>query len=95
VELFLERAHWVSQVWLDDQFIGTQDSLCIPHGYDLGTALTPGKHRLTLCIDNTLKFDLGTFDSAYYEGTQTNWNGVIGKIEFTASPAVSITDIQV
>ena len=39
--LFLERVRWVTHVWLDDQFIGTQDSLIAPHVYDFGTGVTP------------------------------------------------------
>jgi hypothetical protein len=95
VTLRLERVHWVSRVWVDDHFIGTQDSLCTPQVYNLGSGLTAGKHRLTLCIDNTRKIDLGLFASINYEGTQTNWNGVVGKMELTASPPVSIADVQV
>jgi beta-galactosidase/beta-glucuronidase len=29
--LFLERAHWESRLWIDDQEIGMQDSLSVPH----------------------------------------------------------------
>ncbi len=95
VTLFLERAHWVTRVWLDSNALGTQDSLIAPHVYDLGTALAPGKHRLTICVDNTKKIDLGRFVSINYEGTQTNWNGLIGRLELRAEDPVSIADVQV
>ena len=64
VTLFLERCRWVTTVWLDDKRIGTQDSLIAPHVYDFGTGVAPGKHRLTICVDNTVKLDLGHFVSA-------------------------------
>ena len=95
VSLFLERVHWETRVWLDDRYIGARDTLIAPHVYDLGTNLKPGPHRLTICVDNTLKFNLGEFVSILYEGTQTNWNGIIGKLELRADDPVSIADVQV
>jgi beta-galactosidase/beta-glucuronidase len=95
VELFLERCRWVTTVWLDDKLIGTQDSLVTPHVYDLGTDLKPGKHRLTICVDNSLKLELGRFVSALRGGTWGNMNGITGRIELTATPPVWIADVQV
>ena len=95
VNLFLERTHWGTTVWVDEHRAGTQDSLVSPHFYDLGTGLEPGKHRLTICVDNTLKIDLGAFASINYSGTQTNWNGLVGKLELRAKDLVSIEDVQV
>jgi hypothetical protein len=94
VFLFLERSHWDTRVWVDSRYIGTEDSLIAPHVYDLGT-LAPGKHRLTISVDNTKKIDLGRFVSINYEGTQTNWNGLIGKLELRAKDPVSIADVEV
>jgi len=95
VSLFLERTHWDTTVWIDDKLVGTQDSLISPHVYDLGTNVAPGKHRLTICVDNTRKIDLGRFVSINYSGTQTNWNGLIGKLELRAKDPVSVADVQV
>ena len=94
VQLLLERVHWETRVWLDGREIGVQDSLIAPHLHDLGD-VAPGKHTLTICVDNSLKFNLGGFVSILYEGTQTNWNGIVGKIELRAVDAVSIEDVQV
>ena len=95
VELLLERVHWETRVWLDGREVDRQDSLIAPHVHDLGMGITPGKHSLTICVDNSLKFDLGGFVSIFYEGTQTNWNGIVGKIELRAVDPVSIEDVQV
>jgi len=95
VSLFLERCRWVTRAWLDDKFIGTQDSLIAPHGYDFGAGVTPGKHRLTLCVDNTVKLDLGPFVSALFGGTPGNMNGVIGRLELHATPPVWLDEVQV
>ena len=95
VTLFLERCRWVTTVWLDDQCIGSQDSLIAPHVFDFGTAVSPGKHRLTICVDNTVKINLGEFVSALFGGTWGNMNGIVGKIELVATPSVWIDDVQV
>jgi len=95
ITLFLERNHWVTHVWLDGKDFGTKDNLISPQIYDLGINITPGKHRLTICVDNTLKFNLGRFVSINYEGTQTNWNGIVGKIELTAVDPVSLSKVEV
>lgn len=76
LSLFLERAHWVTEAWVDDQPLGTRDSLCVPHVYDMGTALAPGRHLLTVRVDNRLKYDLGTHPHSVSEETQTDWNGL-------------------
>jgi len=95
VKLLLERNHWVTQVWLDGCDLGTRDSLITPHEYELGQTLTPGKHRLTIRADNTLKYDLGRFVHINYDGTQTNWCGIVGKLELSAADLVSIDDLQI
>src|SRR5208283_204805 len=95
VELVLERVHWETRAWLDGREIGTQDSLIAPHVHDLGIGITPGKHSLTIRVDNTPQFDLGGFVSILYEGTQTNWNGIVGKLELRATAPVWIEELQV
>ena len=95
ISLFLERTHWDTTVWVDDKLVGTQDSLIAPHVYDLGTNLAAGRHRLTICVDNTRKIDLGRFVSINYAGTQTNWNGLIGRLELRAKDPVSVADVEV
>lgn len=95
ISLFLERTHWETSVWWDGRQVGTQNSLIAPHVYDLGTGVLPGKHQLTICVDNTLKINLGPFPSILYEGTQTDWNGLIGRLELRADDPVAIDDVQV
>jgi len=94
IVLFLERAHWETKVWIDGKKIGTQNSLSTPHEYDLGK-LAPGKHLLAICVDNTVKIDIGIDSHSISDQTQTNWNGIIGKIELRATDPIWIEDIQV
>lgn len=80
VILFLERPHWQTQVWLDDQWIGSADSLSTPHVYELGPGLTAGRHRLTIRIDNRLHIDVGINAHSVSDHTQSNWNGIVGDL---------------
>ena len=95
VSLFLERAHGETRVWLDGRQQGTQNSVIAPQVFDLGVGLSPGKHRLTICTDNTRRLNLGPICSIRDEGTQTNWNGLLGKIELRAANTLGIEDVQV
>ena len=102
VELFLERAMWETKVWLDDLYVGSEDSLCVPHRFDLSDFITPGKHRLTIRIDNRLKINVGhnmnlrnqgwsrMWAMSLTEESQTNWNGVIGRLGINVSDPVRI-----
>ena len=98
--LFLERPRWETTVWLDDQKIGTNNSLVAPHEYELGLAV-PGKHRLTVRIDNRQvvrdpRNDGHGVDShAISDALGSTWNGIVGRIELTATSPVWIDDAQV
>ena len=72
-----------------------QNSLIAPQVFDLGVGLTPGKHRLAICTDNTRRLNLGPICSIRDEGTQTNWNGLLGKIELRRANTLAIEDVQV
>ena len=95
VELFIERSHWETTVWVDDQRTGVRNSLGTPHVYDLSKALTPGSHTLTVRIDNRIKdFNVGINSHSITDHTQTNWNGMIGDLFIAARPALHIGDVQ-
>lgn len=92
--LFLERCHWKTQLWVDDHFIASCDSLAVPHKYDLTNYLNPGLHTLTLHVDNRLAVDVGVNAHSVTDHTQTNWNGVIGQIHLQALDKVFIDTIK-
>lgn len=95
VVLFLERPHWETRVWVDDRLVGTNLSLGTPHEYDLGTSLSAGRHRLTICVDNRMVLDVGRDSHSVSDHTQGNWNGIVGTIELRATPPVWIEDLQI
>lgn len=93
--LFLERVHWESKLWIDNKGIGMRNSLSTPQVYDLSGILTPGRHTLTLRIDNRIKrINPGRDSHSITDQTQGNWNGVVGKIMLIATPEVWIQQIQ-
>lgn len=96
IELFLERPHWQTEVFIDQQRVGNNDSLSTPHRFDLTQFATPGKHTLTIAIDNSLSsIDVGHNAHSVSEHTQSAWHGVIGKIELRALPNIAVDRIAV
>ena len=95
ISLFLERPHWQTEVWVDGKPYGTQNSLATPHTYDLSTLLAPGSHTLTIRVDNTYAIDVGRNAHSFTEHTQTNWNGIVGRLELRASDPVWIDSVWI
>ena len=95
IVLTLERPHWKTTVWLDGREVGSNDSLSTPHVYDLGTTLTTGRHRLAIRVDNSLIVDIGVNSHSISDHTQGNWNGIVGRIELSATAPAWIDDLQV
>ncbi len=100
IVLFLERVMWETKVYVDGIYVGTEDSLCVPHIYNLTDFLSPGKHIITILVDNSVKVNIGhslaplLWAHAITEETQTDWNGIIGRIELIATPKLWIDSVQ-
>ena len=93
--LTLERPHWGTRVWVDETEAGSGDSLSTPHVFDLGTGLAPGRHRLTVRVDNRMIVNVGPNSHSVSDHTQSNWNGIVGRLALSARPPVWIDDVQV
>ncbi len=93
VELFLERCHWFTDVWIDNRHIGSGESLSVPHEFVLPENLK-GKHTLTIRVDNRIRFNVGHDAHSITDHTQTNWNGLIGDLRLTAGPMVWIDSVK-
>ena len=94
ITLELERTK-VTEAWVDDTYLGKRDSLATPQAYDLGTTLSSGRHRLTILVDNkNLPASATGIGHQLSEHTQTNWNGIVGRMELRATDKVWIEDIQ-
>ena len=86
--LYLERTK-TTKLYLDGALVDSCNDVSTPQVYHLGK-LRPGVHTLTLCVDNGGGVPVEVIRSShlYSDDTQTNWNGVIGRIEFGPAEAV-------
>lgn len=92
--LFLERTRWQTTAYLDDRQIGSCTSLVAPHEYDLGI-VEPGVHRLTIRIDNRMILPYRPDGHSVSDAEGSTWNGIVGRIELSATSPVWIDDAQV
>ncbi len=108
LDLELERIIWESRLFIDGKLIGKNESLTAPHRYDLTNDLTPGRHTITVRIDNSNLYPLINVKAdrypdpinqnlahAYTNHTQIKWNGIIGNMKLTASERANIENLQV
>lgn len=94
VRLFLERPRWETRVWVDNQLIGSNNSLCAPHEYELGE-LTPGLHTLTIRIDNRMLLPYRPDAHGVSDSLASSWNGIVGRIELQAVPVLWIDHVEI
>ena len=83
LELLLERTK-PTWVYVDGVLIDSCNNISTPHRYRL-PAMKAGKHRLTIVVDNSRSVPIQIYASshAYTEDTQTNWNGIVGRMELS------------
>jgi len=79
IQLFLERTK-SSKIWIDSSLVGGSKILQSPQQFDVSDYLTPGDHYITIRVDNSLNLTPYGNVHIYSDDTQTNWNGIIGKL---------------
>jgi hypothetical protein len=95
IELLLERTKYV-QVWFDGQPRGEQRWASVPQRYILTDSAVAGKHVLTIVVDNRAERRPYEAEAHQYsDNTQTNWNGLLGRLELRAIGQVQAGKIQV
>lgn len=97
ITLFLERTR-VTRVWIDGSFAGIRSELTTPQQYDLTDWLNPGVHTLTIEVDNASDvMGWGSVRNSHMasESTQTNWHGIVGRLELQATAPIYIDDVQI
>lgn len=92
--LTLERPHWETSVWVDEEKFGSLISLCVPHVYDLGY-LTPGRHRLTIRVDNRMLLPYRPDSHSVSDSLGSSWNGIVGEVSISSTTPVWIDDAQI
>lgn len=94
--LYLERPHIETTLYVNGQKAGRQNSLCVPHEYDVTSWLKPGRNQLSLRIDNRLDVaPVGQDSHSVTDQTQGDWNGVVGRIELRRVSATRIVQTDV
>lgn len=94
VVLELERTHWETSLYVDGSEIGKQNGLSTPHRYELND-LKPGKHLLSLRVDNRVNIPVGINAHSVSDHTQSNWNGITGNLMLSAKSQTYIDDVQI
>jgi len=96
ITLFLERSHNITRVWVDNAELGKDSTYCVPQEFDLSSALKPGKHTISLRIDNRIgAVNVGPDSHSVTDQTQGNWNGVVGKLLLQSGSKIYFDDVQV
>ncbi len=96
IVLFLERPHWQTTVWVNEQQAGVRETLGSAHEYDLTDICKPGRqHKLTIRVDNSMVVPVGMDAHSISDQTQSNWNGIAGRIELYTTPRVWFKDVQI
>ena len=92
----MERPHIKTMVWVNGEPQGAQLSLCVPHVYDITSALKPGrKNLIAVLVDNTNRdTPVGKDSHSVSDQTQGNWNGIVGEISLRTVPAVRFEDSE-
>lgn len=90
-ELFLERPHVASSVWINgkrlnlgDYSDSTMNTLSVPHVYYINKVdgLKVGENTITICVDNRLEAaNVGKDSHSVSDQTQGAWNGIVGAME--------------
>ena len=93
VSVFFERTK-NTKVWMNGELVGRENSLSAPHVFDVTRFVKAGKNTITVLIDNAKLPPVGPAH-AVDERTQTNWNGIVGRMELQATDRVWISDVQV
>lgn len=93
IGLFLERAHWKTTVWVDENEIGSRDSLVAPHVYELGM-LPAGTYTLTVRIDNRMQMDYRPDGHSVSDSLGNTWNGIAGRIELFSTTPVWLDQVR-
>lgn len=92
ITLFLERTR-ISTVYIDGVEISTENSLCGYHKHDLTGKLNEGEHTLTVRVNNTDYPTRGGHMTS--PDTQTNWNGIVGRMELQIKECIYPDNLQI
>ncbi len=88
--LMLERTRQTA-LWINGRQIGSENSLCTPHEYDVSGLLTP-ETEIVICVKNTDYPTRGGHMTS--PDTQTNWIGITGEMKLTFHSKVYLSELR-
>lgn len=91
VKLFLERTR-KTIVWINGYQLEEQDSLSAPHIYDISNYVKIGDNSIIIMVNNTDYPTAGGHMTS--PDTQTNWNGITGRMEVQIFNKLHIENIK-
>lgn len=90
IMLTLERTR-MTALWVNGRKIGSCDSLCTPHCYDITDAAAE-KTELVICVKNTNYPTRGGHMTS--PDTQTNWIGITGALKLDISAPMRLSALR-
>jgi len=92
VELSLERTHWETTVYVNGEEVGKSDAMAVPARFAIKAT---GKILLSVRVDNRVHIPVGPNSHSVSDHTQSNWNGITGKIELVSRPSYHIDAVRI
>lgn len=96
ISLHLERTR-VTHLWVDTIYVGSSLVISSAQQYDLTAFLSPGKHTLTIVVDNGDDCGLPSVVKSSHmwtDETQTIWNGIVGEMVLQAKDPLHIVRVK-
>ena len=90
-EIYLERTR-ISRLWINGRFVGTENSLCTPHIYNI-SAFTEKTMEIIIAVKNVDYSTSGGHLTS--DDGQTNWIGILGRMELRVHDAVYLSEIRI
>lgn len=97
VELYLERPHIETTVYVNGKLAGRDSSLSVPHSFDITQLVLFGKdNQIKIRVYNGIEnVCVGQDSHSVTDQTQGNWNGIAGDIRLISHPKAYISNLQV
>ena len=91
MKLTLERTR-ITTLWINGRRVGSCDSLCTPHVYEISADVTKPLVEIVVCVENTGYPTKGGHLTS--PDTQSNWNGITGSMTLEVFSEVYADHVQ-
>ena len=91
IKLTLERTR-MTTLWINGRLVGSCNSLCTPHVYDITDFVTKPLVEILVLVENTGYPTKGGHLTS--PDTQSNWNGITGQMTLEVFPEVYVDHVQ-